>query len=435
MPDGVNVTGWTVDRGRSSELDKTQTGTASATMQDFSGALDPTNTGGPFYGDLDPMKPAAIALYNPVTETWGTVFTGFTSELLYEMDITADFTTVTMELVDAFDVFASLELTPQIHGDTPADGWQGGLLTGADFADVYFQGTPSNLPNEPDVAKHVDTRINDLLDAAGWPAGLRDIFSGNVEVQGKVVERRDSLLAELQNAADAEFPGVANIYVSKEGVVRFRGRFARFFPGRPGYGINTWKAGFTAQLGDTDVAPIAGFGFRRSEADINNATLATPLGVDDADTPALVTKDDTSIGIYGYRGLSFDSLLTNAGHDDDNNPTTALEETKKFSNYYTANYKDPKTRVTRMMFRPLDPSHPNAGALWGLMCGVELGDLISLETTHPGGGGFDEDFYVEGIHYDADVQGGAAFTNVTLELDVSPRSFFDNNTFGDFDDT
>jgi hypothetical protein len=83
----------------------------------------------------------------------------------------------------------------------------------------------------------------------------------------------------------------------------------------------------------------------------------------------------------------------------------------------------------------LDPSHPNAGALWGLMCGVELGDLISLETTHPGGGGFDEDFYVEGIHYDADVQGGAAFTNVTLELDVSPRSFFDNNTFGDFDDT
>jgi hypothetical protein len=42
---------------------------------------------------------------------------------------------------------------------------------------------------------------------------------------------------------------------------------------------------------------------------------------------------------------------------------------------------------------------------------------------------------VEGIHYDADVQGGAAFTNVTLELDVSPRSFFDNNTFGDFDDT
>jgi hypothetical protein len=430
MPDGLNVTGWKIDRGRSSELDKTQTGTASVTAQDVDGVLDPTNAGGPYYGDLNPTKPAAIALQNPVDSTWSTLFTGFTSEFDYEMDITADFASVTVELVDAFDIFSAVELTPGVHGETPVR---------PEFADVYFQGTPSNLIGEPDVFKHVDTAINDLLDMLGWPdtPSTRDVFSGNVSVQGNVVERRDQAMALLQDYADAEFPGVANCYMSKTGQFRFRGRFARFFPDVPGYGITTYKAGFKAQADlDATVAPIAGFAFRRGEGDIINASIALPLGVDDTDVPGQLTKDDTSIGIYGYRGEngSFDSLLTSAGHNDDASPTTAVEETHKFGDYYANNYKDPKTRITKMSFRPLDAAHPNATALWDLMCGVELGDVISVETTHPGGGGFDEDFYVEGIHYDADVQGGANFTNVTLELDVSPKSFFDYNPFGEVDD-
>ncbi len=428
--DGLSVTGWSIDRGRSSELDKTQTGTASLHMVDTAGVMDPTNTGGVFYGNLDPMKPAAIALQNPVDDTWTTLFTGFTSSYEYAVDVANTTVQVTVELVDAFEIFSAVELTPGVHGDTP---------TNPDFADVYFQGTPSNYPGEADVFKHVDDRINDLLDAADWPdtPETRDVFSGNVSVQGKVYERRDQMMSALQDAADAEFPGVANCYMSKTGQFRFRGRFARFFPDNPGYGITTYKAGFTDQWTfDTTIAPIAAFEFRRSEADVINASIALPYGIDDTDVPGQLTKDDTSIGLYGYRGEngSFDSLLTSAGHDDDLNPTTAIEETFKFGDYYANNYKDPKTRITKIAFRPVDASHPNAAALWGLMCGVELGDVITVTTGHPGGGGFNEDFYVEGIHYDADVQGGANFTNVTLELDVSPKSFFDYNPFGTVDE-
>lgn len=416
--DGVYVTGWKIDRGRSSELDKTQTGTATIELKDFVGAFDPTNTGGPYYGLLDPMKQAGISLQNPVDDTYGIVFRGFVSEFNYEMDISAKFCNVTIELVDAFDLLSSLELSPTVHGQTAPAGAEG---------DVYYTG-------EPTTAKHVDVRIEDLLTDAAWPSLLQDIFSGNVTVQEKIYERRDQALTVLQDAADAEFPGVANIFVSKEGIIRFHGRFARFYPGRVGYGIDTWKAGFNQQaVADSTVAPVAALGFRRSEADIYNACLALPLGVDDGDVPGQMTTDPTSIALYGYRGLSFDSLLTYAGHNDDLTTTTAAEETKKFSNYYATNYNTPKTRVSKLTFRPVGAGHPNATALWDLMCGVELGDLISLETNHPGGGGFDEDFYVEGIHYDADVQGGDTFTNVTLELDVSPRSFFDNNPFGDND--
>ncbi len=428
--DGLSVTGWSIDRGRSSELEQSQTGTASIRAVDQDGILDPTNTGGPFYGNLDPSKPAAIALQNPVDDTWSTLFSGFTSGYEFAVEVAATTTSVTIELVDAFALFAAMELTPGVHGE---------VTLKPDFADVYFPGTPANLPGETAVFKHVDARINEILDDIGWPdtPEARDVFSGNVSVQGKVVERRDQVLASLQDACDAEFPGgVSRSYMSKSGQFRFRGRFARFNPTHPGYGVGFYKAGFTAQSSiDPTVAPISAFEFRRADSDVINASIALPLGVDDADVPGQLSQNAGSVATYGYRGEngSFDSLLTSAGHNDDTSPTTAVEETFKFGQYYVGNYAAPKTRITKMTFRPVDPSHPNAVALWDLMCNVELGDVISVETSHPGGGGFDEDFYVEGIHYDADVQGGANFTNVTLEVDVSPKSFFDYNPFGDPD--
>jgi hypothetical protein len=423
--EGVHVTGWSIDRGRSSELDRTEAGTANIAIIDEVGALDPTNTGGPFYGQLDPMKQAAITLQNPVTEEWTTLFRGFTSELLFDVDTSGKFANVTLELVDAFAPFASLEMMPGQHGDVPDEA--------GDFGDIYLQGTPSNRLGEPDVFKHVDDRINDLLDDANWPVELRDIFSGNVSVQGKVYERRDQLLAALMDAADAEFPDVANIYVSKTGVVTFHGRFARFFPDRPGYGINTWRAGGVPQAwADAGVVPVAGVpALRRSDADVINVAVATPQGIKDADVPGQLSKDDTSIALYGWRAISWSDLQTSAGHNDDASPTDELEETKKFADYRVGNYAQPKTRVSRISFRALDPSHPNAAASWALICGVEISDIIPLDTTHAGGGGFDEDFYVEGIHYDVKPLPEEGGHDVTLELDVSPRSFFDVNPFGD----
>ncbi len=180
------------------------------------------------------------------------------------------------------------------------------------------------------------------------------------------------------------------------------------------------------------MAPIS---WRRSEADVINSALALPLNIDDVDAPGQVSKDTGSITDFGYRSVSFDSLLTSAGHDDADLPTTALVETKKFADYYIDNFSQPRNRVQQLVFRPLPVSHPNAAAQWALLCGVEISDIISLSATFPWGGGFAEDFYVEGIHYEADVQGGAEFTNVTLTLDISPRSYYDTSPFGNWDDT
>ncbi len=217
-------------------------------------------------------------------------------------------------------------------------------------------------------------RINQALNDAGWPATLRSIFSGNVALQEVVYQRNSSLLQVILDAADAEFPGVANVYVDKNGKVTFRGRFARFDPTNPQYGITFWPCGDTAACADTTYAPIFGLDFSRGKSNLINSAIALP-------------------------------------------------ETGLYSAYYVDNYKDPRNRVNQIRFRPVATTHPNATALWGTVCGVEIGDVISLKCTFPWGGGFDEDFYVEGIHYDA-VPLNATMPDINLTLDLSPAAYY-----------
>lgn len=429
-PAGYNlVTRWTVDRGRDSEFDRVNTGTATISLIDTHGVVDPTNTGGPFFGKLDPMKQAAIAVRNPVAGTWTTIFRGFVSEWLYDWDVDEpNVLRVTLELADAFDLIAALELTPEQHGQT----------TGLDaFADVWYEGTPSNVPGVANAFKHVDDRIQDILDDVGWPAGLRDIFSGNCSVQGAVYARRNQALQALQDAADAEFPTIGSVHMSKANTFRFRGRFARYNPTHAGYGIGHWYAGdATAVSGSTAIAPISGLSMRRSKQDIYNAVLALPQGVDETDVPSALVKDNTSIGTFGWRGLSFNDLLVSAGHDDDNNPTTAIQEAVKYSTTIVENYKSPKTRATRIVLKSRAPGTRNAAALWETMVGAELSDLLTLTTTHPGGGGFTAiDFYMDGLRYSADVTSGTtAYAQITLEADLTPRGYYSGTALGSVDD-
>jgi hypothetical protein len=53
LDDTYNVTSWSIDRGRTDELQRTGTGTAQVTIADLDGAFDPTNISSPFYGTVD----------------------------------------------------------------------------------------------------------------------------------------------------------------------------------------------------------------------------------------------------------------------------------------------------------------------------------------------------------------------------------------------
>jgi hypothetical protein len=413
-PNGpFTVAGYSIDRGRTYELDKSGTGTALVTIIDRNASFDPTNSGGPFAGNLNPMKQAAIGLKNPVTGAWSTIFRGFVSRWSYDLYQTEDYNTIALELVDGMDLLANAEMLPG----------QGFTLEWGDFAfneigqdgDIWF------YPKD-----QVSYLITQVLDQAGWPIGMREVFSGNVKVQESVYSYRTPALQVIQDAADAEFPGVANFYFQRNGYATFHGRLARFKPADVQYGITTWKAGdIAAVTADPTRALIFDLEFDRDKEKIINSALSTPKGIPDAGVEDQRYENAASINTNGTRSISFDNLLTAGGYLGD---TTAKQETKKYGKYYVDNYKDPRTRVNTITFKRVGPSDQYATRLWALMCGVDISDIIDLQTTHAGGGGFNEQFYVEGVHYTATPL-SADYLDVELILDVSPKSYYDVSPF------
>ena len=94
-----------------------------------------------------------------------------------------------------------------------------------------------------------------------------------------------------------------------------------------------------------------------------------------------------------------------------------------------ANFADPQTRVSQVVFRSIRPDDPRAPWVWRVLCEVEINDIIRLTVDHPGGGGFAaEDFFVEGITYEVGPLNDE-YDNVTLTLDVTPRANYNTNPF------
>lgn len=404
-----------ISRGRQDELTKTGTGTADISVNDEFGYLDPTRSANPFRANFDVLKPMAIALRNPVTDESVTIYRGFIESFSSTVAGSQVVTFTDVQLVDMFDILGAVEVAPgAAFGQTPPAQSAG---------DVFYE----------DASPGPQVRIEGALDEADVPAALYLINSGNVSIQETVYAPGTSILTICQDAADAEFPGVANLYVSKEGIVRFTGRQPRFRPAVVEYDIDTWVAGDGTAIGfDDTIAQIRGLVFSRQKEAIINAALATPQIFDadeteyQANITAALVSDATSILQYGVRTWTAENLLTDTGLATGNDK---WEETNLFATYYVANYKDPQVRVRQIVFKSVHPDDPRAAATWALICGVELNDIITLHVQIPGGGEFNGvDFFVEGITYEI-APLDPDYDDVTLTLDVTPRAHYNTNPF------
>jgi hypothetical protein len=418
------IQSWKVDVGRNSEFDKTDIGTASVTIVDSDGTFDLTNPFSTLAPDLAPGLQAAILLHDPVANAWHWRFRGFIDEILVTLDPTAQYSVVTFELVDWFSRLAEWEMMPGLIGDAVPTGSEG---------DIYFAETSG--------MREVAGRIDDILTTVGVDTDLQRIFTGNVQAQAGTYARRDTVLSVLMDCADAEFPGVANLFCAKDGNITFHGRLARFDPSTysaandlarsGGNSICFWSAG-SATVADVDatVVPIRGqLSYRLSSQDIRNEVLALPMFVDDTDVPTQLASDSTSIDAYGRHSETYTNLLTLSGVG----PTTAVEETKKFADYYVDNYSTPRVRITQMTFIVEPSAGFSAAASWAFAAGVDIGDVITVTTHHfanadepDGQGGFAADYFVEKLSITAEPgQNGGEI--VTIEADVSPRAFYDTD--------
>lgn len=407
---GMSVQEWTIQRGRASEFEKTGAGSATITLIDREGVLDPTNGASTYFPNVLPDKQIIVELWDPVEAEWQTRFRGLIETYSFTLALPLEeWFTVQIEAVDAFGWLNDAELQPGDGDPKPAR---------VEAGNVFYEDG------------NVDERINSLLADVSWPAGLKSIFSGNVSVQETVYAPGTQVLAALFDAADAEFPGVANLYVDRTGILTFHGRQARFRPNVAAYGIRKQDVGDPSATDiDPTVCPIAEMSFELSKAQIFNSVLAVPQEEDastlELRTPGQLVDDATSITAHGTKSLSFTDLLTLTGLATGNDK---WEETGLMATYYRDNYKDPLERINRMIFKTSE-SHKANGPLWHMLCRSDISDLLTVITAHPGGGGFSETgYYIEGIRQTCR-PARPTVPYVELELDVSPQALFTNNPF------
>ncbi len=418
------VSAFTTDRGRTYELDKTQTGTATITLMDPNGLFDPTNAASPFYGLIVPNLQAKISVQNPANLQFYDIFSGFIESWgPWTMDPAEQLMTVTISLVDGFEILTQTQLPVEATGTTTLIGIASGTAC--------------------------QTRINGLLDVADWPDdGLppttsqwRKVNTGNVFLQPTVYDPETQLLSCIQDCADAEFPGVANFFMSKMGAATFYGRYPRFQPTNYPEDVNFWQvADFPGLAPANGAALISDIQWQMDSKNLINACLCYPYGIAQSEIQNQYVTNASSIAQYGTRTLSLTDLIVDgqpAGAGISPQPAADRNDTCLFyAQYYVQNYFQPALRISRLQFGPRPTGDSQTQQF---LTGVEIGDLLTVYTSDPGGGGFSKgtgsplvsfpsQFFVEGIHNQV-TPGLGVLKNWVMTLDVSPRAWFTTATW------
>ncbi len=148
-----------------------------------------------------------LQLYNPVTDAWHIRWRGHIDDIATDLvDVPGlPFANVAFQCSGIFDYLGGCKMLPGVFGDV---------------------GGPSDVVFYED--GRVDDRIFALLADAQIAATMQVVFTGNVNVNETLYDPDDVILQGVRDAADAEFPGVANFYEDRYGRCAFHGRFARF---------------------------------------------------------------------------------------------------------------------------------------------------------------------------------------------------------------
>ena len=390
--------------GRQSELDTTDTGNATVYFHDRVGTLDDNDLVG-----LQIM----LQLYNPVTDTWHIRWRGHIDDISHDLvdaPPNVPLANVSFSCVGIFDYLGGVKMLPGVFGDA---------------------GGPDDVVFYED--ERVDDRIFALLDDAGIVSTMRVVFTGNVDVNETLYDPDDVILQAVRDAADAEFPGVANFYEDRYGRAVFHGRFARFDPettesGGANWDFVRWNAA-TREDVTSGVAQVREFAYNRPRARIINSYLAWPradeVGVafDRTLIPTLLKTDATSITAYGYRGNEAPDLIIK---ENFNNSNTGADECELFGDFYVTNYAEVRKAVQRTVFKSLHPDDARAAAIWDLMCRADISDVIELTIDEAELA--DEAFFIDGIAVECRPL-GPDFDLVTVTPNLTPASYYGTDVF------
>jgi hypothetical protein len=308
-----------------------------------------------------------------------------------------------------------------VMGDTPPAG-----MDGVVFYDVGPVATGTGDPLD-------GGRIENLLDDAGLDSAMYVIFSGNVDLNDTLYDPDDVILMALRDAADAEFPGVANVYEDRLGRVCFHGRFARFDPEGTEASASNWDFvrydAATREDVTTGVAQIREFAFNRPRSRIINSYLAWPRAdetgadFDRSLIAGMVEVDSGSVAQYGWRGREAPDLII---REHKTNGNTGADECVLFAQFYVENYAVARKAIQRVTFKSLWPDDARAAATWALMCAVDIADAIHLTVDEAALA--DVPFFVDGVSVQCRPL-NEMFDMVTVTPNLTPASYYGTDVF------
>lgn len=132
---GLTVESINIERGRTSEFDDFPAGKCQVVFKDSNRVLDPSNTAGPYYGDLLPRVPMRIVATVGITDY--VRFYGFVDG--WPLQNARGMTTVQITATDATKILSGV-LLPSVYStvikaDEPVGFWRLGATTGSVAAD------------------------------------------------------------------------------------------------------------------------------------------------------------------------------------------------------------------------------------------------------------------------------------------------------------
>lgn len=412
-------------RGRGTLADQSDTSVAAVYVNDTDGLFDPANTGSPYFGKLD-GKQILLQCWDPVAATWEEQYRGTIDGYGYDINPATDqngdllIANVQIDCVDVFEFLAGYGLTPGIDGDTAPAGSEG---------TVWYDETPA--------LETVDFNIKAVLDAVGIDSTMYVVFTGNIRAQAANYDADESALVVLRDYAEAEFPQIANIYCDRFGRFVFHGRYSRFDPdtvsgdaGPSQWDFQRWRLGDgKAIAADATRGQMRVLAYKQARANVINAVVCYPKGIDEADIAGQIFKDDTSIADYGKRALPpIGDLLVLEGTTTSNDANT---ESLKYAEFLVTNQKDPRVTIDLLTVKAIDPLDHRAEETWGVLTKADISDIVNLKVGYPGGVGIGdpdgEDYFIESVTKRIRPLVGSGQENwhdyVEVDLGVSPAEW------------
>lgn len=262
------------------------------------------------------------------------------------------------------------------------------------LADGFYNLNLEDLAGEEFALQATDDRIGAVLDAIGWPAGLRDIDDGIATVQATNIALPNDggeqpALVHLLDVAESE---VGVLFMGRDGKVIFRNRVA----------MSAVTSAATFDGGATELQ------YREISLRYDDSILYNDIRVAREDGIQVTYVNTTSVSEHGRRVLTRDVMPM--GNDP---------EVRNVAEWLSTLFGSQRLRIEGLQFKPL-----KYDTLMAHMLNLDLRDVVTIQMTPPGVNALSQLSAIEHIRHEIRPQDWTTTWSVIPLTDLEQREFW-----------